>query len=566
MKVNEWLEKREKRSIVPECREKKSWIMADRMAVIKAAFTATLKYPAHSFVNFRLVDGCSKAKKNADVSGEDTMKLTEDELRRMMTDLESENVERTRAFDKADKMGQAICAFANDLSGRGVPGYLLLGVESNGELSGKRIDDEHLTSLGGLKTEGNLLPPPAMALDVFHFDQGDVAVITVFPSAYPPIRYQGQVWVRIGARKALATEEDIHLLEEKRQRNGRRFEERPCHAARMEDMDLELFRTQYLPRAIQSEVIEEDGRPVREQLASLRFYDRDADVPTNLGMILFGKHPEMYIPSAYLQYVKFAASDNAGDILTEHAYKGPLLKIIAELDGFIKVGIASPRSVRVSSLREEIVKSYPDWSIRELLLNAVIHRDYQIGNAPIKFYDYNGLRLEITNPGGLYGQATPDNFPHVNDYRNPLLAEAIKVMGYVNKFNRGISKVKAELEKNGNPPPVFDVNKRTEFRVTLRPVPDNRDKQALFLPDGKINEPLNEPNGKINLVNGKISGEKKIIHAIAEHPGIKRDGLFLETQIPLRTIDRILRRLRDGADARIEYRGSRKTGGWFIKS
>jgi len=540
--------------------------MADRMAVIKAAFTATLKYPAHSFVNFRLVDGCSKAKKNADVSGEDTMKLTEDELRRMMTDLESENVERTRAFDKADKMGQAICAFANDLSGRGVPGYLLLGVESNGELSGKRIDDEHLTSLGGLKTEGNLLPPPAMALDVFHFDQGDVAVITVFPSAYPPIRYQGQVWVRIGARKALATEEDIHLLEEKRQRNGRRFEERPCHAARMEDMDLELFRTQYLPRAIQSEVIEEDGRPVREQLASLRFYDRDADVPTNLGMILFGKHPEMYIPSAYLQYVKFAASDNAGDILTEHAYKGPLLKIIAELDGFIKVGIASPRSVRVSSLREEIVKSYPDWSIRELLLNAVIHRDYQIGNAPIKFYDYNGLRLEITNPGGLYGQATPDNFPHVNDYRNPLLAEAIKVMGYVNKFNRGISKVKAELEKNGNPPPVFDVNKRTEFRVTLRPVPDNRDKQALFLPDGKINEPLNEPNGKINLVNGKISGEKKIIHAIAEHPGIKREGLFLETQIPLRTIDRILRRLRDGADARIEYRGSRKTGGWFIKS
>lgn len=74
------------------------------------------------------------------------------------------------------------------------------------------------------------------------------------------------------------------------------------------------------------------------------------------------------------------------------------------------------------------------------------------------------------------------------------------------------------------------------------------------------------PNGKINLINGKISGEKKIIHAIAEHPGIKREGLFLETQIPLRTIDRILRRLRDDADARIEYRGSRKTGGWFIKS
>ena len=249
--------------------------------------------------------------------------------------------------------------------------------------------------------------------------------------------------------------------------------------------------------------------------------------------------------------------------MTEHAYKGPLLKIIADLDGFIKVGIASPRSVRVSSLREEIVKSFPDWSIRELLLNAIIHRDYQIGNAPIKFYDYNGLRLEISNPGGLYGQAKPDNFPFVSDYRNPLLAEAVKVLGYVNKFNRGISKVKAELENNGNPPPIFDVNKRTEFRVTLRPIPDHGDKRAVISPNGGIKEPLNQSNGEIN---GKINGEKKIILAIAGHPGIKRDGLLLETQIPLRTIDRILRHLREGADAKIEYRGSKKTGGWFIKS
>lgn len=119
------------------------------------------------------------------------MKLTEDKLRQMMTDLEAENVERTRSFDKVDKMGQAICAFANDLPGRGVPGYLLLGVENDGKISGKQIDDEHLTSLGGLKTEGNLLPPPAMALEVFHLAEGDVVVITVFPSTYPPIRYRG---------------------------------------------------------------------------------------------------------------------------------------------------------------------------------------------------------------------------------------------------------------------------------------------------------------------------------------------------------------------------------------
>ena len=106
-------------------------------------------------------------------------------------------------------MGQAICAFANDLAGRGRPGYLLLGVENDGRLSGRRLDDDRLTSLGGMKSEGQLLPPAAMSMELFHYAEGDMLVIQVFPSAYPPIRYQGQVWIRVGARKALATDEDI---------------------------------------------------------------------------------------------------------------------------------------------------------------------------------------------------------------------------------------------------------------------------------------------------------------------------------------------------------------------
>ena len=477
--------------------------------------------------------------------------LTEAELKKLLTDLESETVERSRAFDKAEKMGQAISAFANDLPGRKQPGYLLLGVENDGQISGKRISDEQLTSLGGLKTEGALLPPPSMAIEIFNFQEGDVAVIEVFPSAYPPIRYKGQAWVRVGARKALATDEDLHILNERSKSAGIRFEEMPCTAASFEDLDLNLFRNHYLPRAIQADVIEDDQRSVEEQMAALRFYDRTHKAPTNLGMILFGKHPEMYIPSAYLQYVKFNAADNGGDILAEHAYKGPLLQTIADLNAFVKVGVASPHPVKISALQEETVCDYPDWSIRELLLNAIIHRDYQIGNAPVKFYEYNN-RIEISNPGGLYGQATPENFPYVNDYRNPLLAEAMKIMGYVNKFNRGIAKVKNELERNGNPVPVFDYNKLTEFRVTLRPA------------SGEITGKITTSNGEIKQEIGEITGEIKILDAIEKNPGIKRDRLRAITGISLRTIDRIVKRLTN--DEKIEYRGSKRTGGWYVRT
>lgn len=326
-----------------------------------------------------------------------------EKILKLIKNTEAENIERTRAFNKIDKMGQAICAFANDIGDRKQSGYLLLGVEDNGSISGKRVTDEEITSLGGFKTEGQLSPSPSMSIYYESFDEGDVVVIEVFPSSYPPIKYKGQVWIRVGSRKTLANNDDIHILEERRMLSPNRFEINPCVSSRLEDLNLDYFKNFYLPKAIQAEVIEEDSRTIEEQLSALRFYDRDKKCPTNLGVLLFGKHPEMFIPSAYIQFVRFDGINNGSEILSEHAYKGPLLQIIDELNSFVKVGIASPRPVKISALQEETVSMYPDWSIRELLLNAIIHRDYQIGNAPIKFYDYNNIRLELSNPGGLYG-------------------------------------------------------------------------------------------------------------------------------------------------------------------
>ena len=531
--------------------------------------------------------------------------LTADEVLLFLKKTESENIERTRAFDKAEKMGQAICAFANDLADRRTPGYLFLGVENDGRIAGKRIADRELASLGGLKTDGNLLPPPAMAMERFEFPEGDVVVVEVFPSRYPPIRYNGQVWVRVGPRKSIATEDDVHILEERRARYGLRFEEFPCETARLEDLDLDLFRNVYLPRAFAAEIIEEDDRSVEAQLAALRFFDRNKKCPTNLGVILFGRHPEQFIPSAYVQYVKFSGEDRGGDVLREHAFKGPLAKTAAELDTFARTTLSAKRPVLVSAFREETLAPYPEWALRELIFNALIHRDYCIGNAPAKICEYGDSRLEISNPGGLFGLATPDNFPHVSDYRNPLLAESLKVLGYVNKFNRGIAKVRTELRKNGNPQPTFDVNHRTEFRVTVLPNRDrgispsdgaygeingeingtinsdiapngtiNGEINPAVAPSGTINGEINpavapsgEINGEINpniAPSGTINGEIKIKKAIAENPGIKREGLLLKTKIPLRTIDRLLRSLKDSGA--VEYRGSRKTGGWYPRT
>jgi len=95
--------------------------------------------------------------------------------------------------------------------------------------------------------------------------------------------------------------------------------------------------------------------------------------------------------------------------------------------------------------------------------NAIMHRDYET-NAPIQFYEYDD-RIEIQNPGGLYGKVSPENFPNVSDYRNPFIAEAMKILGYVNRFSRGVYRVQKELTENGNEKAEFDFSFVTAFRV-----------------------------------------------------------------------------------------------------
>ncbi|MFD2622821.1 ATP-binding protein [Streptomyces chumphonensis] len=67
-------------------------------------------------------------------------------------------------------------------------------------------------------------------------------------------------------------------------------------------------------------------------------------------------------------------------------------------------------------------------------------------------------RIEVTNPGGPFGQVRADNFDRVTDYRNPSLAAAMKGLGYVNRFGRGVGRVRKALENNGNPAAEFQVD------------------------------------------------------------------------------------------------------------
>ena len=121
--------------------------------------------------------------------------------------------------------------------------------------------------------------------------------------------------------------------------------------------------------------------------------------------------------------------------------------------------------VEGEGFRERSVADYPESALRELFMNAIIHRDYH-SNSPVRVYWFSD-RLEIQNPGGLYGIVTPATLEKRNDYRNPVIAEAMKALGYVNRFGYGIQRAQAALATNGNPPAEFDIDDRA-FSVVVR--------------------------------------------------------------------------------------------------
>ena len=366
---------------------------------------------------------------------------------------ESDRVELTESLKKFDKFGEAICAFANDLPKSGKPGHLFVGALGDGRASGEPITDGLLRELADMRNNGNLLPPPRMNVQKFSLGGGEMAIVEVFPSELAPVRYKGQVWVRVGPSRRIATESEERELSERRAAQAKTWDARPCHEASLDDLALDLFALSYRPFAISRRVIAENHRSIEDQLAALRFFDRRAGVPTHAGVVLFGRMARAFFPGAYIQYVQYAGDSASSEVLRERELYGDMLTIMRELD-LLADEIAGGRPAATGrGVSEHVVYAYPPRGLHELFMNTVVHRSYE-SNTPTMINHFAD-KIELTNPGGLYGDLTPEEFPNTTAYRNPVLAEAAKVLGFVNRFGRGIITVNDELTRNGSPPAEF---------------------------------------------------------------------------------------------------------------
>ena len=401
-----------------------------------------------------------------------TVRLNDAALERLLREGESFRVEfkESLAGGVPEGIPEAICAFANDLPDSGEPGVVFVGVRDNRnrEPTGLDVTDRMLQQLTSIKTDGHIVPPPSLFVEKRTVDNADVAVVTVLPSDSPPVRYKGSIHIRNGPRRGVATAQEERMLNEKRRARDTPFDIQPVPGTRIADLNLAQFEHEYLPQSFSAETLEANERSLEEQLAATKMI-ASADDPTAtvLGLLVLGKQPRDFIPSSYIQFLRINGFGLADPIVDEQVIDGTISDILRRSEEKLRGHIHTQVDVTGSD-REQRTWTYPLEALQQITRNAVMHRTYEATHAPVRITWFKD-RIEVVSPGGSYGTVTRENFGQSDrvDYRNPTLAEAMKTLGYVQKFGIGISIAKGLLRDNGNPEPTFNIEDNF-VQVTIR--------------------------------------------------------------------------------------------------
>lgn len=196
--------------------------------------------------------------------------------------------------------------------------------------------------------------------------------------------------------------------------------------------------------------------------------------PTIAALMLFSVYPQAYFPQLCITAVsvpgkEMSATGSVGErFIDNKRIEGSITQMLNDALIFVRKNMKVKTIIDAETGMRNDRTEYPVIAVRELVLNALIHRDYSIHteSAPITITMYSD-RMEIENPGGLYGRMTLDSLGFVSaDTRNPYIAGALEIMGETENRYSGIPTIRSAMKNAGLPQPVF-VNNRGVFKAIL---------------------------------------------------------------------------------------------------
>lgn len=354
-----------------------------------------------------------------------------------------------------DVLSETLVAFANAEGGT-----IILGVNLQGQPTGQiRAEDVEIALTQAIPR----CRPPVMA-DWSYDETAKGSIVTLRVSRSPELHAlaDGRVLVRYRTQNQPLNGEAIrHLAATK---SAGDFEIRSVAGTSLLDLDkhvVEDYLTKRIKRSNQDLTIQ-----LEDHLVEMGAMHEDGPL-TVMGLLLFGKHPHIYLPQSGIIFVKFQGKEPRGrdgkaGYQRRVEVKGPSTRIIEQVWQIIWEEMKA--SAEDDGLKREEQPAYPSFAVREALVNAICHRDYRLSGRKVEVRLYED-RLEVISPGGLPGYMTLDNLVEEHFSRNPRLVSGLFEWGYVEALGLGIDRMIEEMLQQGYPPPEF---KATPYSFTVK--------------------------------------------------------------------------------------------------
>lgn len=389
--------------------------------------------------------------------------MSPEEVRHLAAAGETLHVEFKRGSRKSlndDTIVEAVTCLAN-----GAGGFLLLGIEDDGEVTG--LEPRH-----GDGTDPHLLqamivnrtePPVATFVELVAVDERVVAVIDV-PDVETPVGTSSGRYVRrrldANGRPECAPYRLHEMLSIAMSVQGRDYVATPARGAVWDDLDPEQF--DHFRKMCGSP--HGDGvlasSSDEDILRALRLISTGSDQISLGAVLLFGREHalERFVPTAELIFTEF----RGGQVVMSEVVRAPLLRAATRI--YELVAARNTEQEVFVGLHRVGIRRIPGTVVREAIANALVHRDYaSLGPVTVQL-DEDSFR--VSSPGGFPAGISLDNLLEESRPRSPILADAFKRAGIVDRAGRGVREIYDQLLRAGRGGP--DYSRSTSNSVVVQ--------------------------------------------------------------------------------------------------
>ncbi len=470
---------------------------------------------------------------------------------------ESATLEFKARFSK-EESAKVICSFLNRDGG-----HLVIGVEDSQKVAGLK-DANKIASEFQNYLISEIVPEPAISVDIQKVNKKDVLVISVWKGTNQPYIYKGGVYYRIGATTVQANSKQLADLIHKETERNQRWETKSAIEVDVEDIDLNEVL----------DCMKDANNTGREQslpdnplqfLSKYGLY-KNGDF-TNAAVVLFGKKPVKYFPQVRVRLSVFKTDKTGERLLYDKVFDNNLFKSIRQITDFFDLAYGVSSSFQSTKWTRTDKASFPRLAIREAILNAFVHRDYSSFSSSIAINIYPE-KLEVTSYGSLPKGISIKSLSedHLSIPVNPDIAHIFFLRGWIEKIGIGTVKMIAHCKELGFKSPVWKVKDNT-VAVTFPDVvvPFNYNEGITEGITEGINKLIDEGITE-GVIEGITEGVKEsmvqIVSVILTEQSIRASEIAEKINKPYKTLERhisILKQLNA-----IDYKGSNRTGGYEI--